>query len=232
MRNPTRITVGGIIAVATVSLGLSSTAFGQIFEVNVECRDVLGVCVEIPNPNPVVIPVGAQVQWNFDPSCADFPCSGLCEIAIEPGPGFPGFLDLVRVPGFSNPTPQFQEPGVFLYHLECSPAAVGTIIIGDTGMTLFGTGFCPGIISMTASGATPGNNVFFAYSLSLGSTPVPGCAGVTVQLGNARIAGKAVADSNGDANLSGSVPLGGCGKVLVQAVEPATCLTSNLLSIQ
>ena len=82
-----------------------------------------------------------------------------------------------------------------------------------------------------AVGATPGVPVHFVYGFTAGSTPVPGCAGLVVDIASPKIVGSAVADSRGIANLSAAVPSNALGvTVLIQAVEQPSCLVSNLVS--
>ena len=155
--------------------------------IEVECTEQNGECVEILNPNPVQINVGEQVQWLIRSECGIPPCSGVCVINVPPGPGFPGFFDDVNAGQLSNVTPQFNQQGVFYYQLECSPVVIGTIIVGNPTMQLFINGPCPGTVTLTASGATAGGKVFFGYGFSSGTTNVPGCPGLKVDIGNAKL---------------------------------------------
>ncbi len=92
----------------------------------------------------------------------------------------------------------------------------------------------PGLVgqenTLTAQGATPGNSVYFAYGLSQGLGSIPGCPGVGTELGNPVVIGSAVADANGEASLSTTVPALAAGRtVYLQAVEPASCTVSNFV---
>jgi len=81
------------------------------------------------------------------------------------------------------------------------------------------------------NGATPGERVFFGYSFNLGATPLPGCPGVTVALGQGKVLGGAVADAQGRASLSRFVPRAASGRTVhFQAAEPSTCITSNWMT--
>lgn len=90
------------------------------------------------------------------------------------------------------------------------------------------SGPCPGKMNACVSGATPYAKVGFAYGFVSGSTPVPPCPGLTVNIKNAKLAGLANANSNGDACISGNVPAGACGRAIVQAVDLDACVTSNV----
>lgn len=86
---------------------------------------------------------------------------------------------------------------------------------------------------LTTTNGTSGRSVYFLYSLRTGSTNVPGCNGVVVNLAQPTIAGSAVADSNGDAVLDLNVPQAASGRmVLLQSVERATCRVSNLVQFR
>lgn len=92
----------------------------------------------------------------------------------------------------------------------------------------------PGMAGMNntlrAHGGTSGERVYFVYGLRSGSTSVPGCPGVTVEIDNPQIAGRDRADANGDAELTVFVPGSASGRrVFLQAVERATCSVSNLV---
>lgn len=100
------------------------------------------------------------------------------------------------------------------------------------GIELSVSGECPGEIILFAINATPGGRVGFAYSFAEGSTPVPGCPGLSVDLARAVLAGIATANEFGDAMISGMVPPAACGVVIVQAVDVATCTKSNTAIVE
>lgn len=84
--------------------------------------------------------------------------------------------------------------------------------------------------TFVATGAVPGETVHFAYGLSTGSTPVPGCP-TEVQLAGAAVLGSAVADGAGRAALTLPVSMAADGRTVhLQAVQLATCDVSNLVS--
>jgi hypothetical protein len=85
--------------------------------------------------------------------------------------------------------------------------------------------------TFVVDGASPGEEVYFIYGFQNGMRAVPGCPGETVGIANPQIAGTAVADANGAAVFEAMVPGGAGGVTLwLQAVEPATCSVSNLIS--
>ncbi len=119
-------------------------------------------------------------------------------------------------------------------------AGVGSIPIVDMGAYEFqGTsaGFVavhprPGVAGrdnqLQAAGATPGNVVYFVYGFATGSTGVPGCPGLTIDIANPRIAAHSTADANGYASKIISIPGAASGRaIILQAVDHAACAVSN-----
>lgn len=85
--------------------------------------------------------------------------------------------------------------------------------------------------ALTIIGATPGNRVYFGYARSLGSSPIPGCPGVSSILSAPTLGGSVIADAGGEATLTAFVPGSAAGlTVFLQAVDPATCDVSNWVS--
>jgi outer membrane protein assembly factor BamB len=79
-------------------------------------------------------------------------------------------------------------------------------------------------------GATPGERLFLGVGSQPGSTNVPGCPGVSIGIGDPRLARIVRADDDGRFALEKSVPPGKVGvTILVQVVEKATCRVSNLV---
>jgi len=76
---------------------------------------------------------------------------------------------------------------------------------------------------------TPDTPVYFIYGLHEGSTGVPGCAGLSVDIADPLIAGSATADDTGFADLTRFVPIFAQGQTIyLQAVVPQpTCNVSN-----
>jgi len=82
--------------------------------------------------------------------------------------------------------------------------------------------------TITVEYAEPLQNVYYVYSLHTGTTPVPGCPDLMIEMHNPKVAGVAVADDSGTAVLSVFIPLIAQGKtVLLQAVDPEFCSVSN-----
>ncbi|MCC6907421.1 MAG: hypothetical protein IT430_05725 [Phycisphaerales bacterium] len=84
--------------------------------------------------------------------------------------------------------------------------------------------------TLSVYGAQPGHEVFFAYALREGQTPVPGCPEVVIFLQQPTIIGSAIADGNGEASLSVFVPGAARGvTVILQALDRAACSESNAI---
>ncbi len=82
--------------------------------------------------------------------------------------------------------------------------------------------------TLAATDAEPGARVYFVYSMNAGSAAVPNCPGVEVELSRPIIAGSAIADGNGLAQINRFVPSAASGRTIhLQAVEPSACRTSN-----
>ena len=83
-----------------------------------------------------------------------------------------------------------------------------------------------------ATNVMPGTRVYFTWSVRGGGALIPGCD-VTVnalQIDNPKLAGSALADENGIAQITGKIPVKVKGlEVLFQAVVPGTCEISNLV---
>jgi len=78
--------------------------------------------------------------------------------------------------------------------------------------------------------ATPRARVHFVYGLRSGSTPVPNCPGLSVDMGSPEIFGIGTAGSGGDVTVEAIVPTAASGKtVRFQAVEADACVVSNLV---
>ncbi|MCC6906609.1 MAG: right-handed parallel beta-helix repeat-containing protein [Phycisphaerales bacterium] len=81
-----------------------------------------------------------------------------------------------------------------------------------------------------AAGATPQARISFVYGLNVGLTAVPGCSGLNVEIANPRLVGQAVADRDGDVELTLFVPAAASGRmILLQAVDRQACAVSNLV---
>lgn len=81
------------------------------------------------------------------------------------------------------------------------------------------------------TGATAGATVSYNYSFVGGSTSVPGCSGLFMQLNKAKEFGTAVANGSGVAKFITFVPNAASGKsVLFQAYEQVSCRVTNLVT--
>ena len=104
-----------------------------------------------------------------------------------------------------------------------------------TGPSLTSVGACGSSMTFVVSGATPGGPVAFVWARGMGNYVVPNgpCAGIQLGLdATARLGGLIPADASGGASLSFFVPSGVCGAVWGQAVDAATCATTNVLAVQ
>ena len=73
-------------------------------------------------------------------------------------------------------------------------------------------------------GADPGGTVGLVGSLSLGSTPVPGCPGTDLELAAPKVLATGAADAAGELGFDLTVPVDASGfELYFQGVEPATC---------
>ena len=102
------------------------------------------------------------------------------------------------------------------------------------GFRLDVAGTCPGSLTATASGATPGGNVAFLFALGAGNATVPPgnpCAGTTLGLnGTARLVGLREADGSGAAILTGNAPPSTCDGFL-QALDVGSCATTDVVPV-
>jgi hypothetical protein len=86
--------------------------------------------------------------------------------------------------------------------------------------------------SLTITNVTPGQRVYFYYSLHGGGTRIPGCdlQQNALQLDNPKPIGSSIADENGIATISKNVPIAARNQwILIQAVVPGECAISQLV---
>lgn len=116
---------------------------------------------------------------------------------------------------------------VYFYGSDSSPAPPELEVTYTDGFTLSATGSCPGSMTFSVSGETPGGSIAFIYgtpgSFTWGGTP---CTGTTVNINAPTIAQNSTATS-----ITGTVPQGACGVIRVQAVDVATCTVSNFIDL-
>jgi probable HAF family extracellular repeat protein len=79
-------------------------------------------------------------------------------------------------------------------------------------------------------GATPGATVFLVYGLNSGSTPVPGCPGLSSDIGQAVLGATTSSNGIGHAIFSSFIPTRADNRTIhFQAIERSTCRTSNTI---
>jgi len=84
--------------------------------------------------------------------------------------------------------------------------------------------------TLSVSGATPNERVYFIYGFVPGSTAMPGCPGDSAGINSPRILGFSEADFEGNASYTAFVPGIANGRtILFQAVEIANCIVSNIV---
>jgi len=185
------------------------------------------------SPDPVVIQPGDTVRWVWVGNIAHTSSSGS---------GFTEFWNSTLLSKGATFEHTFNAAGTFPYH--CHPhgnddgdgtvsGMSSMVIVEGVGMT--NNGLAPAIAGQSgtlwANGATPGDKVYFVYGFSAGSTNVPGCGGVQVDIAKPTIIGSPVADANGVAQLTVAIPSQASGvTILTQAVDLDGCLVSNVVS--
>lgn len=103
------------------------------------------------------------------------------------------------------------------------------------GPSLSSQGSCGGPMDFLVGGATPGGTVAYLYARNTGSFVIPGgsCSGVQLGLASpVRVYANATADASGKAQVSGTLPSAACGLYYAQAVDVATCATTNVILVQ
>ena len=93
-------------------------------------------------------------------------------------------------------------------------------------------GDCPGEISLTYTGGTPGGVAGFVVSFDVGADPLAAgpCAGTPTELLAPQLLSLATLDENGSLTLMRNASEGSCGAWL-QVVDGATCEVSSLASV-
>lgn len=103
----------------------------------------------------------------------------------------------------------------------------------DETLRLFGPlpGVADGPNSWVATCATPGTSVSVAASISLGSTPVPGCAPLSSDLSGPTVIGSIATSALGQGILTLDVPAAAAGTTVhFQGLDPAACALSDVTS--
>jgi len=113
--------------------------------------------------------------------------------------------------------------------------STGMLIHLRAPISLTAAGPCPGQMTLTAGGNTPGGRVAFLRASGVGSQRIPNnnpCAGTILGLNQtAELVDTRFANNQGVATISGNVPANACGRVFVQALDIQSCLTSNVLGL-
>lgn len=116
----------------------------------------------------------------------------------------------------------------------CMFALIDSVeILGEADQLLLSPpnpGIAGEVNELVCEHATPGDLVYFVFGFRSGSTNVPGCPGVSVDIRSPQVAGSARANAAGEALLEKFVPGSASGQeILLQAVEPGRCAKSNLV---
>ncbi len=100
------------------------------------------------------------------------------------------------------------------------------------GLTLGGA--CPGVVSVSVVGASPGANLAIIFAPNTGLTPIPNtfpCAGTVLSLNTqAQLITTIRADASGNASFNGNASAASCGG-RVQILDLTTCAASNLATV-
>ncbi|MBI3989402.1 MAG: hypothetical protein HY347_07270 [candidate division NC10 bacterium] len=200
----------GLNGIGDLDLYLFTGVPGDIVRVQGPRQSGGTPCIELFGPDGVHTPHGDQL------------CSTSSLIGINETLEQDGVHTILVSEFFNNQTVEYRV-NVQCVSGECPP---------PPGLAL--TGPTPGLVgtfnTLDVSGATPGEMVFFVHGFQRGSTEVPGCFGVTVDILDPKLDGSTVADAGGHAILSGFVPNKANGQtVLLQAVEHSSCTVSNLV---
>lgn len=109
-------------------------------------------------------------------------------------------------------------------------------LCGETqpGVALSLEGECPGVMTARVGGATPGGRIALIRSAPGrcgGQTTIPPpnpCAGTVLPLGGAALVRLITADGEGNAAVTGNVPVGVCGRICLVVLDLPTCEVSNV----
>ena len=85
--------------------------------------------------------------------------------------------------------------------------------------------------TFTTANGVAGARVYFVYGTRSGTTNIPGCPGLVVDIRTPQIAGTAIADGSGTATFRSAVPASAAGDTfLIQAVDKDSCDVTNLVT--
>lgn len=134
--------------------------------------------------------------------------------------GNPRYVDDPNTPDTGQGTAPIIDIGPFEYQASGNSFTLYDPVPGLAGQ----------MNALEVSNAPTSERIYYAYGLSYGSTPVPGCTSLVVEIRKAQLAGTAVSNNNGNARLNIFVPHAASGHtVYLQAVEILNCTTTNLV---
>lgn len=132
------------------------------------------------------------------------------------------------VDGSNNPQGLADSSSGNIWQSSWNSGTMSELDLGNGGApVLTVSGSCPGVMSISLSGATAGGSVAFVFGTA-GSFTIPGgsCAGLVIDVASPTVAGFISADGSGNITLSPSISGGLCGST-IQAVDLASCTASN-----
>jgi hypothetical protein len=123
--------------------------------------------------------------------------------------------------------------------ISLPPSGINDAIVLLTGtarrsLDLSIAGSCPGTMTISATGATPGGRVRFLRATGTGNVVWPGgsCAGTPLGLDDSmRPLRSVAADASGVASFTLTAPAAACGVILIQALDAASCATGDVSAL-
>ena len=132
--------------------------------------------------------------------------------------------------GSNNPQGLSDSSSGNVWHTSWNSGAVFEVDLGNGGsggLVLAVSGTCPGVMTISVSGATPLGAVAMITGPAGSFTVLGGsCSGLTLGISAPSLAAIVSADAAGDVSLSPSIGGGLCG-VTLQAVDLGACAASN-----
>ncbi len=224
MRKSSLLTLAGVLAIGASGM----SAIGDVTVVEIEDFEFIS--------QDIGIVTGDTVRWEW---------IGAIPHSSTSAAGFAESWDSgVQTTGFSFEH-DFTFAGIYPYYctLHGSDNGDGTVggmsgyvsVFSGTDFELLGP--TPGGVGMdnqfAAGGATPGSTVHFVYAFSSGSTNVPGCPGLTLDLRSPQLFASVPSDADGFARLEVFIPSAASGHVIFfQAVEVDGCQVSNQVVVE
>lgn len=104
-------------------------------------------------------------------------------------------------------------------------------VLAPAGPSLAKSGTCPGSITLTVAGASPGGSVAILHGpAGAFIKPGPPCAGLALAMSVPTLGPMLTANGLGGAALTFNAPAGACGRT-VQAVDVAACAATNAVAL-